>query len=210
MSAWLGQTLQCGGGALVPARNALPSANRRRVQTRSAAIDAPQQQSSEVEAPKPVADVPQLLQPPKRRPPIWRVPPSARTMASKQKHFAEQAAMRQEARRQDRQGPAGASSNGQGGNRMSLADKPDRPQRPPLGRDSRPGPASGPHGVGAPGPAAAGSGPGRGGRGERKGKGGPTCLLQPLFVLFPAAAGVQALHAPQQPPPARPPSRPCC
>ncbi|KAL4422503.1 hypothetical protein ABPG75_008700 [Micractinium tetrahymenae] len=73
-----------------------------------------------------------LLSPPTRRPPIWRAPPSARTRASKEKYFAEQAAIRQEAnqkRAEERASAAGgAGGNGAGGGTM-LNTKPDRSDR---------------------------------------------------------------------------------
>ncbi|EFN52432.1 hypothetical protein CHLNCDRAFT_58881 [Chlorella variabilis] len=135
--SFLGQTLQC--GASLPRSHAFQAARLpARLPVRAVAADAEQASAPEAAAAPAPAPAPPLLAPPSRKPPIWRAPPSARTRASKEKFFAEQAANRQEAyhkrqeERQASQGGGGYAANGAGrqsGGAGTLTDKPDRTGR---------------------------------------------------------------------------------
>ena len=135
----------------------------------TAACLLPQRLAAPHPAPQPPPTL-ELLKPPKRTPPIWRVPPSARTRASKEKYFSEQAALRAEAKqaRQDAW-QARQQENGGGGGGLQLASKPDRTGRF-ISAGSGPSPVGSRFGSGGGGGgAAAGSSGGGGGNGGRFG-----------------------------------------
>lgn len=122
-------------------------------------------------APQPPPSL-ELLKPPKRTPPIWRVPPSARTRASKEKYFSEQAALRAEAKQARQDAWQARQQDNGGGGGLQLASKPDRTGRfiSPGSSTSPPGSRFG-SGLGGGGAAAGSSGGGNGGRGGDRGSG---------------------------------------
>lgn len=128
MSSFLGQAvLQASSSSSQLARHTAPRAavrSARLAPIRSVVADAESPEAAAAAAPQPAAAAPDLLAPPRRRAPIWRAPPSARTRASKEKYFAEQAAIRQEANQKRVEERAGAAAGA--GGAATLASKPDR------------------------------------------------------------------------------------
>lgn len=167
--SFLGTALgQCGSSlAALQPRPARPAAPRSLV-VRSVVAEA-EPADAEVPAAKPPPSL-ELLKPPKRTPPIWRVPPSARTRASKEKYFSEQAALRAEAKQARQDAWQARQQDNGGGGGLQLASKPDRTGRfiSPGSSTSPPGSRFG-SGLGGGGAAAGSSGGGNGGRGGDRG-----------------------------------------